>query len=570
VSADRKNTDRIDLLRRRAEQSLADRLARGINAPDLTPEELPHLLHTLQTYQIELEMQNDELRTAQGELERLTEKFRDLFEFAPVGYLSVGRDGRIREANLTATALLNTDRQCLLDNKLTDFIAPASQDGFYLLRRRVEASGEKEKGEFVMMRGDGSPFHAELDLFASAALGADADDLLVVISDISFRVQSEMELQDLNRELDQKVASRTKELILANRRLEAEATVRARVEEQLQTSKETYRELVENVDSIILKITAEGRIVFLNTFGQRFLGYRAGDLLNRDVKETIIPRTDFTADEGQESGDRRNPSPAHGYTSESRYKGMDGDYAWVSWTARPVFDSRGNTREFFCVGHDITRRKQLEARLFRVSEEEQRRIGDDLHDSVGQQLAGLLFSVGSLQKRLDARGLSEAAEAAKIIEQLQATATEVRSLARGLHPVPREDDGLATALEALARDVKDKVRIGCRCSWKAPVPVRDGEVATHLYRIAQEAIANAIKHAGAGSITIGLEQLKSKIVMTITDDGGEPPEARPGRGGRGLQIMANRAGLIGGHLRIVRNDAGGMSVICIAPADRAE
>ena len=142
---------------------------------------------------------------------------------------------------------------------------------------------------------------------------------------------------------------------------------------------------------------------------------------------------------------------------------------------------------------------------------------------------------------------------------------EARSLARGLFPVQLEADGLSLALHQLAAGVCARTRVHCRVDCPEPVLVRDNTMATHLYRIAQEAVNNAVKHSRAGSILIELKTNHNRIELKVSDNGMGIPASRNAAGGMGLHIMNYRAQAIGGTLNIERAPAHGTIVSCSAP-----
>jgi len=217
---------------------------------------------------------------------------------------------------------------------------------------------------------------------------------------------------------------------------------------------------------------------------------------------------------------------------------------------------------------DITLRVDLERQLLDISERERLRIAQDLHDDLGQILTASIHLSTSLQKRLAAKSLAEAAEESRILSLLDKALAQTRGLARGLHPVPVEPNGLMSALEELARRTADHFDCACHFECPCPVTIADNVIATHLYRIAQEAVTNAIKHGKAERIEIGLVQIDGRIRIVVEDNGGGIPEKPSKKAGMGLRIMRYRTGMIGGSLEIENAPSGGTSVICSIQAPR--
>jgi PAS domain S-box-containing protein len=213
----------------------------------------------------------------------------------------------------------------------------------------------------------------------------------------------------------------------------------------------------------------------------------------------------------------------------------------------------------------IDMRRQLEEEILRISEHEQRRIGQDLHDDLGQQLAGAWMMSSVLDRTLTQRSAAEAASAKGISALLEKALAQTRSLARGLHPVSPADGGLMTALEELA--ARSSAMFGIHCSLICPKPVQvdDQTLATHLYRIAQEAVSNAVKHGRAKAVNLELSATADGIRLTVLDNGIGLHAPSANHQGMGLRIMRYRADMIHGMLTIEKAKKGGTHLICIVP-----
>jgi PAS domain S-box-containing protein len=206
-------------------------------------------------------------------------------------------------------------------------------------------------------------------------------------------------------------------------------------------------------------------------------------------------------------------------------------------------------------------RRQLEEELLAATGREQRRLGQDLHDGLCQHLAGIEFRNEALARDLEDDPAARE-EVEKIGALLREGTRQARMLARGLAPVELEKNGLMSALAELATNSAHLYRIACQFVCEQPVLVTNDATATHLYRIAQEAISNAVRHASAKSIAITLRPVDEEAVMTIANDGAALP-AEPGRdGGMGLRIMRYRAELIGAILRLGSTGEGKTELSC--------
>jgi PAS domain S-box-containing protein len=205
----------------------------------------------------------------------------------------------------------------------------------------------------------------------------------------------------------------------------------------------------------------------------------------------------------------------------------------------------------------IAARLRLEEELLNISEREQRRIGQDLHDDLGQQLAGAWMMADVLQRSLESEKSPRHAEAKKIGGLLQKALAHTRSLARGLHPVAPEQGGLAKALETLAARSGELFGVKCLFECEGSPPFEDEAVSTHLYRIAQEAVSNAVRHGAAKKVRIHL----TRAGLTITDNGGGlrgPLQSE----GMGMRIMRYRAEMAGGTFTVRNGRSKGVIVTC--------
>jgi signal transduction histidine kinase len=213
------------------------------------------------------------------------------------------------------------------------------------------------------------------------------------------------------------------------------------------------------------------------------------------------------------------------------------------------------------LNNEMQERARLEEEILSISEREQRRIGHDLHDSLCQHLTGVALAGEVLSEQLAAKGLPEKKTLDHIVAMVEGAIELTRTLARGLHPLELEGEGFTDALRELTASITEGFKIPCAFECDGPVVIRDPDVATHLYRIAQEAITNAVKHSNAGEIVVRLE-VGAGVTLTICDDGiGLPENPRNGKG-MGLRTMAYRASVIGATFNIERLPPGGTRVTC--------
>ena len=211
---------------------------------------------------------------------------------------------------------------------------------------------------------------------------------------------------------------------------------------------------------------------------------------------------------------------------------------------------------------EIMERERLERELLDISEREQRRIGQILHDSLCQHLTGTTLAAQVLEEKLAARQLPETAEAGQVVGLIEEGINLSRKLAKGLYPVEVSSDGLMLALEEYATTTSELFKVTCRFECDSPVLIHDTTTAGHLYRIAQEAVGNAIKHGKAKNILITLAVSEESTLLSVTDDGVGLPQPLPKQRGMGLRIMAHRSDMINALFSARGNVLGGTEITC--------
>jgi len=211
---------------------------------------------------------------------------------------------------------------------------------------------------------------------------------------------------------------------------------------------------------------------------------------------------------------------------------------------------------------EMQERRRLEKELLEAGEREQRRIGHDLHDSLCQHLTGTALAGQVLGKKLADKSLPEAAAANHLVGLVEEGIELTRTIARGLHPVEMQAENLADNFQELSVTASERFNVSCTFECPQPVLVHDASAVTHLYRIAQEAITNAVRHGKARHINICLDEEDNETVLTVTDDGIGLPEQSRNNHGMGLRIMAYRASMIGAAFNIERLSMRGTRVTC--------
>jgi PAS domain S-box-containing protein len=313
-----------------------------------------------------------------------------------------------------------------------------------------------------------------------------------------------------------------------------------------------WRSLVEHAPDIIVTLLPDGTVGFMN----RVLpGYQVDKVIGTPVYAWVEPEYHGMLREGIEKVMRTGEAVQF----EARGSGPHGSTAWYSLRMGPI--SRGGVPlGVTLIATDITERRRLEEETIDLAETERRRIGRDLHDGLGQALTGTALLARGLSGRMAAKGIPEAAEVARIGGLLQDAVAQARGIARGLYPLGLDSRSLKEALEVLVAGVEGMPGVSCRVEGDVPEGCFTETEATHLFRIAQEAVINALRHSGARQIVITIGNGPAGRGIAIRDDGGGLPEG--GREGLGFRLMRYRAAIIGGILHVRKGEPSGTIIEC--------
>ena len=361
--------------------------------------------------------------------------------------------------------------------------------------------------------------------------------------DVTERMRAEEALEQLNATLERRVAERTAELADANAR---------------------HRAIADSALIGILTLDERGTIKSLNTAASQMFGSAPDKMVGRSINRLMASPHQMRGEKFLDHFLSHSLQPDNqGFNSAGTVvlgRRKKGPMMMLELTVSDF--THGGRREFALMVRDITERKLLERELLEISERERRRLGHDLHDGLGQHLHALYFMASLLEREAKDVSPKCAKEANRLTRQLEQALELSRSLARGLQPVNAVSEGLMIALRELAERTRELYRFDCQFQCPAPVFIQRHAAANHLFRIAQEAVNNAMKHGKPSRIRIKLAATPERIVLGVRDNGVGIRRA-PGRaGGMGLHVMQYRADAIKGSLLVHRHPQGGTEVVC--------
>jgi PAS domain S-box-containing protein len=333
-------------------------------------------------------------------------------------------------------------------------------------------------------------------------------------------------------------------------------------EEALQKERNVVSAILDTVGALVMVLDQEGRIIRFNRACEQMTGYSFPEVHGKFIWDLFLVPEEV---ERFKSSFQKTRTDQSSQEYESGWLRRDGSQRIIAWSTTVLPGVNEAATYIIASGIDITERKRLEKTILEISTREQRRIGQDLHDGLGQHLTGIAFMSKVQEHKLMEKGLPEAGDAAKIVNLVNEAIHKTRELARGLSPVVSDAHGLMSALQQWAGEVEDLFAVSCQFQCFAPVLIHDDTVATHLYYIAREAVNNAIKHGHAREILIRLATLGQQGTLCIEDNGCGIGKIAPGNKGMGMHLMNHRARMVGGSLEVQPASTGGTIVICMFP-----
>ncbi|WP_051434442.1 PAS domain-containing sensor histidine kinase [Desulfonatronum lacustre] len=534
---------RKQLLRKQAEARLT-KIPRSVEY--LSVEDIKALIHEYQVHQIELELQNEELRHVQTALEQSRARYFDLYDLAPVSYLTLSEPGLILEANLAASVLLGMDRSALLMQPISRIIHKEDQDIYYLHRKKLFRTGEPQECELRLVRSDGALFWAHLA--ATAAMDSAGTPVCrVVIYDISDRKRAN------------EILVRAKEEQFDN--VFHASPIGIAVYNELGIMRSMNKAFQE-----IYGIGDESPIKGISLFDDPFLSRRA----RRSLLAGSAVQEEVSFD-CQHAAARQ----AYGTTKTGML------YLDVRITPFGSDPARVVTGYMVQV-QDISARKQaqesqrvLSRQLILAHEDERRMISRELHDGVGQDLVSVKIGLDELSQCCP-DACPEIQEKATAFSRLIGKAiADIRDMAYEQHPLGLEQFGFKQTITQHVNEFSEKTGIDVDLSLTGFDGLTlGGDMDINLYRLIQEGLRNIQKHAQAQQVAVKVVKSFSGIILRIEDDGlGFDPVQRMATAieekRMGMRSMLERATLLGGTMHIQSRLGQGTKILVELPADES-
>ena len=379
-------------------------------------------------------------------------------------------------------------------------------------------------------------------------------------------IQAKREIKGLNEKLEQRVIERTAELAAANEALRREITERKQAEAALQRSEDRLRLVIETIPAMVFTALPDGSVDFVNQRWLQYMGLSLEDVRDWGWKDTIHP------EDRDRSCDHWRAAMAAGQPTENelRVRRADGVYHWILGRFVPLRDESGKIVKWYGVSTDIDNRKRAEeqlkrsneelhalsARLQSVREEETMRIAREIHDELGATLSSLRWDLEEVEEIVsesaDLSPLTALRQKIAALVRLAETIIDtVRRIASELRPTALDEFGLSAALQWHAQQFQARTGIVVDCDCSLDNLDLNREQATAIFRIFQEALTNALRHAQATRVEVVMKQAAGDFVLTISDNGKGITEAEKSvRSSLGLLGMRERAHLIGGEIEI--------------------
>jgi len=525
----------------------------------LANEELETSKEEMQSLNEELATVNSQLQERVHELEETNNDLANLLASTEMATVFLDAQFRIKRFTSSAAELLNLMAadvgRPLSDISLKFTDKSLLRDAEHVLKNLTPAESEvkADDGRWYIRR-----------ILPYRTLDSRIEGVVVTLTNVTQIKEAEARIRELNEQLKQRIVKRTAQLKDSDRKLQEniEEVERLTVDQRDQLAR--MDAMVRTATDAIVTIDERGIIETFNPAAERIFGYTAAEAIGRNV--SLLMPSPYAQEHDNYIARYLATGVARilGISREVLGRRKDGTTFPMDLAVSEVRDAR---RLFTGFIRDASERKAKEREVLDAVTTEQRRIGQDLHDDLGQKLTALGLMSRSLVESLTDKSLPEAPIATRVAEGISESLGKIRVLSRGLVPVEFGSEGLASALQILADQTNLLHDVVCDVQCAKSLPEFDNTTATHLYRIAQEAVTNAVRHGQPSNIHIHMRLAAddSQIVLSVADDGiglQQPPDETAGMG---LRIMAYRAQLIGATLTVEPGEDGGTIVTCRLP-----
>ena len=558
------NNEKQDFLDKLGEISEKPAPQMDVRERDLVNNDFEQMLRQIQHRQVELEKQNEMLRQARLEAESSRNRYFEMYDKAPVAYLTFHPHGNIIEANLAAAELLNESTDELIRKEFFEFITQDSRADFLLHCRQALNIDSRLQCEVRIQRSGGDIFHAQLETAAVKVDGQGPEEtvyLRTAISDISAH-------KKLESELERRVEKHTAELTKANRELQQQVSYRREVQERLESEHAFRKTIEETIPSGLIVVDIEGQIIYVNQAFCRMVGWTAVELIGSRPPYKYWPPGE--SEERTRSFLKKLSELESPYEVERQFMRRDGELFWGLLFSTQFSNSKGRIIGRLSSVIDITARKkaqealkqseerlrELSVKLIQVQETERKRISQELHDSIGAGLSAIKFS---LEKKISEMGErpKEGPVLEDIVARLQNIIVETQRISRNLHPSILDDLGISAAIRSFCREYQE-VYTDIQVHQDVGVDEENlpENIKILLYRLMQESLNNIAKHSGATQVELVLKMTENTIEMRVEDNGeGFDLNAlyknrSHRKGGLGLRGMKERTELSGGSFEM--------------------
>jgi PAS domain S-box-containing protein len=337
------------------------------------------------------------------------------------------------------------------------------------------------------------------------------------------------------------------------------ALYRHGMEQRIRENEELLSVTLKSINDGVIGSTLDGNIISWNSGAEAIFGYKGEEVIGKNLSILTPP---FYPNEMPEILDTLCAGDDIDHYETVRQK-KDGGIINVSVKVSPIRNHQNRINGASIIARDVTARKRLEREVLEISEKERRRIGQDLHDSLGQKLTGISLQVKALENRLRKSDPLEAEKTAQISGLINDTIMQTRTLAKNLLTVTLQTQGLSVALQELASYCEELYGVPTSCVTQLKDEVNNSSLAAQLYHIAQEAVTNAIRHSGSTAIEISIRDDDLELILEIQDNGNGTIPGR--KGGIGLKIMEYRSSMIDGRLTFYGEPGKGSTVTCRVP-----